>query len=159
MPDETDKKSDEKSAEAEEPTAVSADSVLPAVDVVDVADGKDVDLAALVPSKTPLLLWAWAPHCPICAGEAPGVQDFAEANADSISVVGIGTQDSLGEAEDFVATHGVETPQMLWDPGFESWQSLGITGQPTWVLVSPTGEELGRWQGGLPEDEVLAAAG
>jgi thiol-disulfide isomerase/thioredoxin len=112
----------------------------------------------LLPSKKPVLLWAWAPHCPICAAEAPGVEDFAEANADKVTVVGVGTQDSFDLAEDFVANYGVRTPQMLWDPGFDSWKALKITGQPTWVLVSPEGNELGRWQGGLPSDEILAQA-
>ncbi len=132
-----------------------SNSVLPSVQVKDVAGG-DVDLAELVPSETPILLWAWAPHCPICAGEAPAVEAFSKQNANAVTVVGIGTQDDLALAEDFVSTYGVNTPQMLWDPGFESWQALEITGQPTWVLLSPGGEEIGRWQGGLPEEEILA---
>jgi thiol-disulfide isomerase/thioredoxin len=131
-----------------------SNSVLPSVQVKDVAGG-DVDLASLVPSEKPILLWAWAPHCPICAAEAPGVEAFAKANGDKVTVIGLGTQDDLALAEDFVSTYGVDTPQMLWDPGFESWQSLEITGQPTWVLLSPGGEELGRWQGGLPTEAIL----
>ena len=130
-------------------------SVLPSVLVKDVAGG-DVDLAQLVPSDKPILLWAWAPHCSICAGEAPAVEAFSRQHADAVTVVGIGTQDDLALAEDFVSTYGVSTPQMLWDPGFESWQALEITGQPTWVLLSPGGEEIGRWQGSLPEAEILA---
>lgn len=140
--------------ESKEPVDTS-NSVLPSVQVKDVAGG-ELDLASLVPSERPILLWAWAPHCPICAGEAPGVEAFAKANASEVTVVGIGTQDDLALAEDFVATYGVDTPQMLWDPGFESWQALEITGQPTWVLLSPGGEEIGRWQGALPEAAVLA---
>lgn len=132
-----------------------SNSVLPSVSVKDVAGG-EVDLAGLVPSEKPILLWAWAPHCPICAGEAPAVEAFSKQNANAVTVVGIGTQDDLALAEDFVSTYGVSTPQMLWDPGFESWQALEITGQPTWVLLSPGGEEIGRWQGALPEDEILA---
>lgn len=132
-----------------------SNSVLPAVQVKDVAGG-DVNLASLVPSQKPILLWAWAPHCTICAGEAPGVEAFSKQYAGQVTVVGIGTQDDLALAEDFVSTYGVSTPQMLWDPGFESWQALEITGQPTWVLLSPGGEEIGRWQGGLPEGQILA---
>ncbi len=138
-----------------DPAVDTSKSVLPSVQVKDVAGG-ELDLAGLVPSQTPLLLWAWAPHCPVCAGEAPGVEAFAKKNANAVTVVGIGTQDDLPQAEDFVSTYGVATPQMLWDPGFESWQALEITGQPTWILLSPGGEELGRWQGGLPENEILA---
>lgn len=132
----------------------TSNSVLPSVQVKDVAGG-EVDLATLVPSKTPILLWAWAPHCPTCAGEAPAVEAFSKKHADAVTVVGVGTQDDLALAQDFVSTYGVSTPQMLWDPGFESWQALEITGQPTWVLLSPGGEEIGRWQGGLPEAAIL----
>lgn len=148
----------DKDADKEKDSATEVDisnSVLPSVQVKDVAGG-EVDLAGLVPSEQPILLWAWAPHCPICAGEAPAVEAFAKQNANAVTVVGIGTQDDLAFAEDFVSTYGVNTPQMLWDPGFESWQALEITGQPTWVLLSPGGEEIGRWQGGLPEGEILA---
>ena len=137
-----------------EPAVDTSKSVLPSVQVKDVAGG-EVDLAELVPSQTPILLWAWAPHCPTCAGEAPAVEEFSKKNADAVTVVGIGTQDDFALAEEFVSTYGVSTPQMLWDPGFESWQALEITGQPTWVLLSPGGEEIGRWQGGLPEGDIL----
>lgn len=137
------------------PDVDTSNSVLPSVQVKDVAGG-DLDLAGLVPSNQPILLWAWAPHCPICAAEAPAVEEFSKQNASTVTVVGIGTQDDLALAEDFVSTYGVITPQMLWDPGFESWKALEITGQPTWVLLSPGGEEIGRWQGGLPADEILS---
>jgi thiol-disulfide isomerase/thioredoxin len=148
-------KKDPTDKESKEPAVDTSNSVLPSVQVKDVAGG-EVDLASLVPSERPILLWAWAPHCPICAAEAPGVEAFAKANGDKVTVVGIGTQDDLALAEDFVASYGVDTPQMLWDPGFESWQALQITGQPTWVLLSPGGEEIDRWQGALPAEAVLA---
>lgn len=146
--------SDDKDKDAKEPEVDTSKSVLPSVQVKDVAGG-EVDLASLVPSSTPILLWAWAPHCPTCAAEAPAVEAFSKKNANAVTVVGIGTQDDFAQAEDFVSTYGVPTPQMLWDPGFESWRALEITGQPTWVLLTPGGEEIGRWQGGLPEDEIL----
>jgi thiol-disulfide isomerase/thioredoxin len=150
-----DAQQDSEEKQEPEPEVDTSNSVLPSVQVKDVAGG-EVDLAGLVPGERPILLWAWAPHCPICAGEAPAVEAFAKQNADAVTVVGIGTQDDLALAEDFVSTYGVSTPQMLWDPGFDSWSALEITGQPTWVLLSPGGEEIGRWQGGLPEDEILA---
>ena len=150
-----DKDSGDKDEKKEKkPEVDTSKSVLPSVQVKDVAGG-EVNLAALVPSQTPILLWAWAPHCPTCAGEAPAVEEFSKKNASAVTVVGIGTQDDFALAEDFVSTYGVSTPQMLWDPGFESWRALEITGQPTWVLLSPGGEEIGRWQGGLPEGEIL----
>jgi len=143
-------------APSNNPEPPPAESVLPDVDLLEVSTGSDVEFAGLVPSDKPILLWAWAPHCAICAGEAAGVEEFAQANSKDINVVGIGTQDSLDLAEDFVDTHNLQQTRMLWDTGFESWRALSITGQPTWVLITPQGEEIQRWQGGLPTDEILA---
>ncbi len=46
---------------------------------------------------------------------------------------------------------------MLWDETFQSWISLEITGQPTFVLLDTQGNEIGRWFG-LNESEILALA-
>ncbi len=70
-------------------------------------------------------------------------------------MVGLGTQDGLDLAEDFVDRHGL-TFDVLWDPGFDSWRELDVPGQPYVLLVDRRGGELGRWSGGIPEDEVLA---
>jgi peroxiredoxin len=72
-------------------------------------------------------------------------------------VVGLGTQDSLGEARDFVARYGT-TFTMLWDESFRSWRQLGISGQPAAVLLAPDGTEIERWLGQFPEDEVVRLA-
>lgn len=134
---------------------LSADSVVPDVEVVDVVSGVPVSLTRSVASDKPVLLWAWAPHCPSCRAEAGGLEQFAAANVDRFKVVGLGTQDDLEYARGFVADTGVRTPQMLWDSSFESWQQLGITVQPTWILVRGDGTFLGGWVGGLPEQEIL----
>jgi hypothetical protein len=47
------------------PPATVADrsaSILPAVSLTHVQAGSFVDLATLIPSKEPVLLWFWAPH-------------------------------------------------------------------------------------------------
>mgnify|MGYP001814087028 FL=1 len=70
-------------------------------------------------------------------------------------MIGVGTQDSLGMAEDFVEAYGTTSFTMLWDPSFDSWAELGITGQPAGMLVSSGGELLGQWRGAIPEEAVL----
>ncbi len=72
-------------------------------------------------------------------------------------MVGLGTQDSLPEARDFVTRYKISF-QMLWDDGFDSWRALEIAAQPAAVLFSATGKEIKRWQGSFPEDEVLRLA-
>ena len=73
-------------------------------------------------------------------------------------MVGLGTQDSFEEAQDFVATYGTVSFPMLWDPGFDSWAALGIRGQPQAILFSADGFALKQWAGLFDEDEVLRIA-
>ncbi len=71
-------------------------------------------------------------------------------------IVGLGTQDSLGLAEDFVATYGTTSFQMLWDPTFESWARLGVRGQPAFMILDRDGRAVEGWYGSAEPDEVLA---
>jgi thiol-disulfide isomerase/thioredoxin len=145
---------EEPATDAELPE-VAPDSLVPSVDVVDVRSGDTLDLASIVPSDKPVLLWAWAPHCPSCRAVAGDLEKFAAANVDRLTVVGLGTQDDLEYAKEFLADTGVETPLMLWDESFESWVTIGITAQPTWILGRGDGSFIDGWVGGLPEKRIL----
>lgn len=46
---------------------------------------------------------------------------------------------------------------MLWDEGFDSWIHFGINAQPAGVLATSSGELVGQWRGGIPEEDVLSA--
>lgn len=70
-------------------------------------------------------------------------------------MVGLGTQDSLGEAEEFTNEYGTQSFTMLWDESFETWQAIGITSQPSAVLLDADGTPITGWIGPYPEDEVL----
>ncbi len=73
-------------------------------------------------------------------------------------MIGLGTQDSLGEAHKFVENYGT-TFTMLWDEGFTSWTQLGVVAQPAAVLFSADGKQLGRWSGAFDEAAVLRLIG
>jgi peroxiredoxin len=75
-----------------------------------------------------------------------------------VRVVGLGTQDSFEEAQEFVERHGTKSFSMLWDPSFASWRQLGITGQPAAILFDREGRPLERWVGPFDEGEVLDLA-
>jgi len=132
----------------------TAKSPLPEVAVWDVGAAEWVQFADLVPAEKPVVLWFWAPHCPACAAEAPDMKKFAEENADTVEVIGIGTQDDAGMAADFVERHDIPF-QMLWDETFETWAAFGIRAQPATALLSGDGEVLGAWMGGIPAEQVL----
>ncbi len=78
---------------------------------------------------------------------------------DQIRVVGLGGQDSVEEAEAFVADTGTENVEMYWDPSLETWTFFEVRSQPAAVLINTDGSVAGTWSGQLATDEVLEAAG
>jgi hypothetical protein len=70
----------------------------------------------------------------------------------------MGAQDSFSFAEEFRQTTGTTSFLMIWDEGFDSWAYYGVRGQPTAILVDPSGEPLVGWSGVFDEDEVLELA-
>ena len=72
--------------------------------------------------------------------------------------MGVGTQDTLEEANEFVEDHDTRSFTMLWDESFETWQALGITSQPSAILLAADGTPITGWVGTYPEDEVLRLA-
>ena len=74
-----------------------------------------------------------------------------------MTVFGLGTQDSLSQANDFQKKHDLSF-EMLWDESFYSWQTIGVTSQPTAVMLQPDGTPIQGWIGMFPIDEVLRLA-
>lgn len=70
----------------------------------------------------------------------------------------MGTQDSFALAEQFRSSTGISSFPLLWDPSFESWMALGVSGQPAGILTTAEGTLVAQWRGAIPEEEVLAAA-
>ena len=95
----------------------------------------------------------------MCRAESPDLEQFARKNNNRLAVIGLGTQDDLKLARDFV-TKGKITFPMLWDKTSDSWRRLGVRSQPAAVLVATDGHELGRWQGRIDnkENEILNLA-
>ena len=73
-------------------------------------------------------------------------------------MIGLGTQDDVDLAIDFVEQGGTVSFPMYWDETFVSWEAFGIRSQPAAALLSADGEVLGGWLGRFPEDEVLRLA-
>lgn len=91
----------------------------------------------------------------MCRREGPAVEQFARDTAESLQLVGLGTQDSLDYAVSFVEATGTRSFPMLWDPSFESWVHFGVPGQPAGVLLDADGFVIDGWLGPIPEDRVL----
>jgi hypothetical protein len=46
---------------------------------------------------------------------------------------------------------------MLWEEGFDSWQAVGVTSQPTAILFDSSGTAVAKWGGFFDAAPVLAA--
>jgi thiol-disulfide isomerase/thioredoxin len=85
------------------------------------------------------VFWFWAPWCPRCQGEAPHLGALAKENAGKITFVGVGAQDQLPAMKKFVAENEVSGFQHLADLDAAVWTRFGITQQPAYAFVYPSG--------------------
>lgn len=73
------------------------------------------------------------------------------AQTTNINIIGLGTQDSLAEAQEFVDAFGTTSFPMIWDPSFASWLEMGVNGQPFWALFDAEGNQIAAQGGELDE--------
>lgn len=135
-----------------------AEPAAPALSATRMDGGGEFDLARLASSKTPTLLWFWAPWCEICNNEAPAIQQLAETARGELAVVAIGGRDDLANGPAFVERHGLRTPTLLFDQSMVVWRSYRIPGQPGAVLLDRSGRERARWLGAFDTNLALEAA-
>ncbi|MGI9600548.1 MAG: TlpA family protein disulfide reductase [Acidimicrobiales bacterium] len=73
--------------------------------------------------------------------------------------MGVGAQDDLALAEQFIERTGIESFTMLWDPGFESWLHYGIQVNSEVWLLDTNGNRVGNKFFALDEgtiDDLMA---
>lgn len=128
---------------------------VPDVAMTDVSSDADVGLRSLLDGERPLLLWFWAPHCSVCKGEAPGLEQFARENADRLRVVGLGAFDDLEYARRFVDDTGI-TFTMLWSDSRTAWQHYGVTAFSSFWLLDRQGRRIG--EAPKPYDQTIVEA-
>jgi thiol-disulfide isomerase/thioredoxin len=113
--------------------------------------GGSFDAAEL--AGDPVVLWFWAPWCPICRGQAPDVL----AAAEQVTVVGVGGLDQASAMQGFVDDTGTGELTHLSDPDGAIWQKFGVQTQYTYVLIDAGGEV--RYTGPLQRQELLDRVG
>lgn len=70
----------------------------------------------------------------------------------------MGSQDSYTMAVDFVDDTDTTGFPMLWDQSGQSWQALGIFGQPAYAIIGPDGNLGITGYGAFDADFVKANA-
>lgn len=85
------------------------------------------------------VLWFWAPWCPKCQREAPGVASAAQANAGKVQFVGVAAQDELAAMQGFVTEYQVGSFPHLADLDASIWRRFDVTYQPAYAFIRPDG--------------------
>lgn len=135
------------------------------------ASGEDAEGAAAAPFATvstvdggelvgadlagkDVALWFWAPWCPTCNAEAPGVAEVVDGLDSAVTVVGVAGRDAVPAMEEFVAQHQLQGLTHVADVEGQIWQQYGIVGQPAWVFIDGETGRAERVLGAIPEGDL-----
>jgi thiol-disulfide isomerase/thioredoxin len=127
-------------APAESPLAFTATTV----------DGDRFDGSSL--AGKPAVLWFWAPWCPTCLGQAPGVREAVAEHADQVGIVGVAGLDKAEAMPDFVRMAKVEGMPHISDEAGDLWKKFGVREQSTLVFLDAAGKVT--FRGKLTADEI-----
>jgi thiol-disulfide isomerase/thioredoxin len=87
-----------------------------------------------------VLLWFWAPWCPVCRGQISQVEKIASDHKGTLSVVGVGSLDSAGAIRGFAQdTTGVTH---LTDESGTVWKHFRVKQQSSFVLLDASGTKV-----------------
>lgn len=117
-------------------------------------EGKPFDSAVL--TKSPTVIWFWAPWCTVCRAEAPDVAKVAAEFAGDVEFVGIAGRGPVADMRDFVSDTGTGGFPHVADVDGSLWSSLGVASQPSFVLVDADGNAE-RVTGSLDEEQLRQA--
>ncbi len=85
----------------------------------------------------PAVLWFWAPFCPFCNAEAPGVSQVAAANP-GVTFVGIAGHSDVGAEQNFVSKYNLNFTN-LNDADGSIWARYNVPWQPAYVFYRADG--------------------
>jgi thiol-disulfide isomerase/thioredoxin len=85
----------------------------------------------------PAVLWFWAPWCPFCNAEAPGVSQVAASNP-KVTFVGIAGRSDLGQMQNFVSKYNINFTN-LNDADGSLWARFNVPWQPAYVFYKGDG--------------------
>ncbi len=101
-------------------------------------DGKDISGADL--AGKPVVLWFWAPWCPKCQREAPGMAAAAAEHGEKVTFLGVAAQDQVPAMQQFVQRYGLQSFQHVADVDSAVWKRFGVTAQPAYAFVGADGK-------------------
>jgi thiol-disulfide isomerase/thioredoxin len=107
----------------------------------------------------PAVLWFWAPWCPFCNAEAPGVSQVAAANP-KVTFVGIAGRADVGEMQNFVSKYGLNFTN-LNDSDGSLWARYNVPWQPAYVFYKADGSStfINNPVAAMPQQELADRVG
>lgn len=100
-------------------------------------DGKDFSGESL--AGRPAVLWFWAPWCPNCRGEAPGVAQTVGAVGETVTFVGVAARDGVPAMRKFVDQYKLGDFTHLADTDLAIWKRFGVVEQPAYAFITKDG--------------------
>ena len=134
-----------------------AEAAIPSFDLVDLRNGRSVDLARLRTPGRAMLVWLWAPGCPVCNAEAREIEQFARQERLRLTVLGIGTQGDQKAATAFAKRHNLQSVRMLWSKDEALFDYYGVLQTPSTLLIDGSFRQAGDWSGRTPIGQVRKA--
>jgi thiol-disulfide isomerase/thioredoxin len=100
-------------------------------------DGSRFDPATL--TGKPVVLWFWAPWCPICRSEGPSMANLASEFAGKVEFVGVAGQGTVLAMTQFVDQTGTGSLTQLADVTGSVWRDYGVSVQPSFAFIGSDG--------------------
>lgn len=119
----------------------------------DLVSGDQIDGTDLLYKD--VVLWFWAPWCPICDAEAGAFTNAMADFPDDVTVLGVAGLGDVPTANTFIEDHpGVESFPHIYDEDGSIWRGFGVTGQPTMVLINQDGRSQS-YSGGYGKNDIV----
>ncbi|SNR42163.1 Thiol-disulfide isomerase or thioredoxin [Haloechinothrix alba] len=99
------------------------------------------------------MFWFWTPWCTICQSEAPALAEAHATHGEQVDFVGVAADDDVSAMRDFVTDYELGTFEHINDADREVWRTFGVTRQPAYAFVDPSGE-VDVVRGTVGEDEL-----
>ena len=118
-----------------QPSAPVAEQLRFTAKTVDGADFSGESLAG-----KPAVLWFWAPWCPKCQREAPGMAKAAKELGSSVTFVGVAALDEAPAMQQFVQRYDLKSFPHIADTDTAVWKRFGVTAQPAYAFIDAKGK-------------------
>lgn len=119
----------------------------------DLVSGEQIDGTELLYKD--VVMWFWAPWCPICDAEAGALTNAMAEFPDDVTVLGVAGLGDVPTANTFIEDHpGVESFPHIYDEDGSIWKGFGVTGQPTLVLINQDGRSQS-YSGGYGKNDIV----